>query len=242
MNPPANPPNPFSQRNSPRTQYIPGRGRPNTYVLECLLYLFLLYVFYLAADRYADAASFRQPSIVMFVFHWMFLYIHEGGHFLFSFFGRTLHILGGSFWQVMFPFLSFLIALRSADRIAPFPLFLTGFNLLGVSLYMRDAPLRQLALLGGDRSRHDWYNLFMQWEMLDSAETIADITYYLGFVVCLGSILAGFYLAYQAYFNPKIPADAKVQVSLDLAIQKKETGTESPEDHSISRDENPFGS
>jgi len=239
-NPPENPLNPFPLRNSLRNQYIPDRGQVSTFMLECLLYLSLIYVFYLAADRYADAASFRQPSIIIFVFHWMFLYIHEGGHFLFSLFGRTLYILGGSFWQVMFPFLSFLIALRSADRIAPFPLFLTGFNLMGVSLYMRDAPLHQLALLGGDRSRHDWYNLFVQWGMLDSAETIADITYYLGFVVCFGSLLAGFYLAYQSYFNPKIPPDAKVQVSLDIAIQKKEMRTETPQDGSALN--NPFGS
>lgn len=218
MNPTLNRSKPLPQPDSP-----PARGQIGMFVTEILFYLFFVYVFYLAADRYADAASFHRPSLIMFLFHSIFLFIHEGGHFLFSFFGRTLHILGGSFWQVMFPFLSFLLALRSADRIAPFPLFLTGFNLMGVSLYMRDAPFRQLALLGGDKSRHDWYNLLAQWDLLDSAETIADVTYYLGFLVCLGSIVAGVYLAYRSYFKPKVLADATLQHSLDNVVEREKT-------------------
>ena len=217
------------------------RTTPGTFAVEVMFYCFLIYVFYLAADRYADAMSFRQPSMIMFVFHSIFLFIHEGGHFLFSQFGRTLYILGGSFWQVMFPFLSFLLALRSSDRIAPFPLFLTGFNLMAVSLYMRDAPLRQLALLGGDKSRHDWFNLFTRWDMLDSAETISDITYYLGFFVCLGSILAGFYIAYRSFFNPKLIANGKLQLSLDEVIEKEETGPTSAGNKPAASNNNPFG-
>lgn len=208
-------------------QKLPGglrldRSKIGTFVTEVIFYCFLICVFYLALDRYADAMSFRKPSMIMFLFHSIFLFIHEGGHFLFKFFGHTLYVLGGSFWQVMFPFLSFLLAVRSADRIAPFPLFLTGFNLMGVSLYMRDAPLRQLVLLGGDKSRHDWHNLFVQWDMLDSAGTIADVTYYLGMVVCLGSIIAGFYFAFWAAFVSKNLADAKLQVTLEKTIQQEE--------------------
>ena len=178
------------------------RGDIKTLVLECALYGFLLYVFLLASDRYGDIRSYNKPTIIIFFFHWMFLYVHEGGHFLFSFFGRTLHILGGSFWQVMFPFLSFLIALRDSARIAPFPLFLTGFNLMAVSLYMRDAPYRRLPLLGGDKSGHDWANLFRQWDMMDSAGVIADVTYWLGFIFCFGSVGAGMFFALKSYYKP----------------------------------------
>jgi hypothetical protein len=162
---------------------------------EIVFYLFFAYVFYLAADRFKDVASYRNPSIIIFVFHSIFLYVHEGGHFLFRFFGRTLYILGGSFWQVMFPFLSFLLTVRDRSRIMPLPLFLTGFNLMDVSDYMRDAPYRQLQLLGGHKEWHDWYNLLSQWDMLDSAGTLADITYWLGFLICLGAILGGLWLA-----------------------------------------------
>jgi len=174
----------------------------STAVVEIIFYLFLCYVFYLAAARFSDVASYRQPSMIIFFFHSIFLFIHEGGHFLFKLFGRTLYILGGSFWQVMFPFLSFLIAIKNRQRIAPFPLFLTGFNLMDVSVYIRDAPLRQLQLLGGHRDWHDWFNLLSQWGMLDDAGTLADITYYLGIVICAGSIIGGFYLA-AALFREK---------------------------------------
>ncbi|MGH2566783.1 MAG: hypothetical protein ACRDGA_00465 [Bacteroidota bacterium] len=192
-----------------------------TLVLEVLFYGFLLYLFFVAADRYADAFSYRNPSVVLFVFHSIFLYVHEGGHFLFSFFGTTLAILGGSFWQVMFPLLAFVISLRDRSRIAPFPLFLTGFNLLAVSLYMRDARLRMLPLLGGDKRRHDWWNLFREWNMLDSAESVADVTYYLGILLCVGSIAAGLFLAFYAYLKPKTaPKEMSSKLNQTLATRR----------------------
>ena len=196
-----------------------------TLVLECLFYGFLLYLFFIAADRYADAFSYRNPSVVLFVFHWIFLYVHEGGHFLFSFFGKTLAILGGSFWQVMFPLLAFVIALRDRSRIAPFASFLTGFNLLAVSLYMRDARLRLLPLLGGDKRRHDWWNLFREWNMLDSAEIFADVTYGVGIVLCVGSVAAGLFLAFKAFFKPKTIAPKEITTTLDQTLAKRRVET-----------------
>lgn len=197
------------------------RGDMKTLILEATLYAFLLYVFFLAADRYGDIWSYNKPSRIIFFFHWMFLYVHEGGHFLFSFLGRTLNILGGSFWQVMFPFLSFLIAVRDSARIAPFPLFLTGFNLMAVSLYMRDAPYRRLPLLGGDKSGHDWANLFRQWDMMDSAGVVADLTYWLGIIFCVGSVGAGAFLAVKSYYKPTAPATGRTLTSVDEMVAKQ---------------------
>jgi len=199
------------------------RGEVKSLVLEIVFYGFLVYVFFLAADRYGDIWSYQKPSILIFIFHWIFLYVHEGGHFLFSFFGRTLSILGGSFWQVMFPFLSFLIALRDSPRIAPFPMFLTGFNLMAVSLYMRDAPSRRLPLLGGDKGRHDWGNLFRQWDMLDSAVDVADWTYWIGIISCVASIGVGLFLAGKSYYRPSMPASGKISTSLHDLVKKQET-------------------
>lgn len=177
----------------------------------------MMYILYLTADRFRDAITYRQPSVFIFLFHSIFLFIHEGGHFLFSLFGRTLHILGGSFWQIMFPFLSFLLATRDKAQYAPFPLFLTGYNMMDVSVYMRDAPLRQLPLLGGHASGHDWYNLFLEWDMMPQAGTVADIFYWLGCLVCVGSIIFGLTLAYKSYSNPVVPAP---QVTPDAAKMK----------------------
>ncbi len=197
------------------------RNPLSTLITELVFYGFLSYMFVIVADRYSSAENYGKPSTLLFVFHWMFLYIHEGGHFLFSFFGRTLNILGGSFWQVVFPLLSFLLALKQRSRIAPFPLLLTGFNLMAVSLYMLDAPLRRLPLLGGDKSRHDWYNLFTLWGMLDSAVTVADIIYYIGFGVSIVALAGGFYLAFTAFRKPSIAADVPLQSSVRQALRKE---------------------
>jgi hypothetical protein len=190
-------------------------------IVDIVFYLFMTYIFYLAADRFSDVASYRNPSIFIFFFHSIFLYIHEGGHFLFSFFGRTLHILGGSFWQIMFPFLSFLLAVRDTAEYAPFPLFLTGFNMMDVSVYMRDAPLRQLPLLGGHASGHDWFNLLYQWDMMADAPALADITYWFGFLTCLVSIGLGFYLAWRTYAVPVVPADPELREQIQKAMNNE---------------------
>lgn len=192
-------------------------------VLELIFYAFLAYVFYLAANQLKDEASFfRVRSIILFFFHTMFLYLHEGGHFLFSLFGRTLYILGGSFWQIMFPLLVFLFALRDRSRIAPFPLFLTGFSLMDVSLYIRDAPFRRLPLITRDKSGHDWANLLGGWRMLDSAETLADLTYFLGFFVALSALVAGFYIALRLPLRPRVVSGSDIQAALDERVRLKE--------------------
>lgn len=159
---------------------------------------------YQAAITFAEVRlGVPWPFLLLAIRNGIFLFIHEGGHFLFAFFGKTLAILGGSFWQVMFPLISFLIAVKQKSHVAPFALFWTGANMLDVSLYMRDAPLRWLPLLGGDKSRHDWFNLFSEWGMLDSAGTVADITYISGLLICIGSVGVGIYLAFYRYIHPK---------------------------------------
>lgn len=75
--------------------------------------------------------------------------------------------------------------------------------MMDVSLYIRDAPVRHLPLLGGHKSRHDWYNLLSDWNALDSAESLADLMYYSGVIMCFGAIGAGIFLAFWSFFRPK---------------------------------------
>jgi hypothetical protein len=171
--------------------------------LKILLYAFLTVYLIQAAETFIEFQPGQHwPFLLRAIRNGIFLFIHEGGHGLFMFFGRTLHVLGGSFWQIMFPVISFIIAVRKRSHVvAPFALFWAGANMLDVSLYMRDAPVRVLPLLG-PRSGHDWFYLFNKWGVLDSAGTIADLTYYLGLFICIGSILVGMALAVQRYLNP----------------------------------------
>ena len=160
-----------------------------------------------ATSFYTDRIAARWPAMLMLFRAWTFLPIHEAGHFLFMLFGRTIMLIGGSFWQIAFPVLWFLIALRQRSHVAPFPLFWVGENMMDVSLYMRDAVYRYLPLLGGRPSHHDWYQLFTMWGTMDSAETFADLMYYPGFVISAGAIAAGVFLAFRSAFRPQ-PAAA----------------------------------
>ena len=168
------------------------------------VYAFLILFFYQAAATFIEyKPGIPWPGLLSVVRTFIFLPLHEGGHFLFILFGKTLMILGGSFWQIMFPLLWFLIALKQRSHIAPFALFWAGENMMDVSLYIRDTPVRRLPLLGGHKSRHDWYNLLSDWSALDSAESLADLTYYAGVIICIGSIAAGIFLAFWSFFRPK---------------------------------------
>ena len=194
-----------AQRMDPLERWIP-------LGLKSFVYLILTVYLIQAADVFYEVALPARPwPFLLFALRTIFLFIHEGGHFLFMFFGETLNILGGSFWQIAFPLISCIIAIRKRSHfIAPFALFWVGTNMMDVSLYMRDAPLRLLPLLGGHKSRHDWWNLFRKWEMLDSAGTVADIFYFLGLIVSIVAIGGGIYFAIHRFLHPvayKIPDD-----------------------------------
>lgn len=181
----------------PLERYVP-------LVLKSFVYLILVIYLIQAADVFYEyVPGAHWPFLLMAIRNGIFLFIHEGGHFLFMFFGDTLHILGGSFWQIVFPLLSFIIAVRKRSHfIAPFALFWVGTNMMDVSLYMRDAPIRLLPLLGGHKSWHDWWNLFRKWDMLDSAGTVADLFYFTGLLVGIVAIGGGVYLAFHRFLNP----------------------------------------
>ncbi len=168
------------------------------------VYAVLGIFFYQAATTFLEYHPMQPWPVFLSVFRmFTFLPIHEAGHFLFRLFGKTLYILGGSFWQVMFPVIWFAIALKQRSQTAPFAGFWIGENLMDVSLYIRDAQFMALPLLGGESIGHDWKNLLMQWDAVDAAGTIADITYYSGFIIGLGSIAAGIGWALFTFFAPK---------------------------------------
>jgi len=185
------------------------------------VYAFLTFYFFQALDAFYEYRPGMRWGNLLFISRtFTFLPLHEGGHFLFRFFGRTLYVLGGSFWQIMFPLLWFIIALRQRSSVFPFALFWVGENMMDVSLYVRDAPVRMLPLLGGDKSGHDWHYLLSQWGAMDEAGTLADIMYYGGILTCIGAISTGVVLAVIAYVRsgrPVPPSAAPAPVLTDEA-------------------------
>jgi hypothetical protein len=123
------------------------------------------------------------------------LIIHEAGHFIFMFFGEFIHVLSGSFLQILVPvvFAGYFFLLRqwfSGSAI----LFWIGQNIISVATYLGDAVSQQLPLLGGDGVMHDWGYLLSQTGLLGYTDLIARILNSLGFaVIIIASLLCLFW-------------------------------------------------
>jgi hypothetical protein len=118
------------------------------------------------------------------------LAFHEAGHLFLAPFGRTLHLLGGTLFQLAVPLAVMIHFLR---RERPFAAataaWWLGENLLNVAVYMADARELRLELVGG--GEHDWNSLFYQFSLLgeDSVRRISGLTRGLGTGVMALAIL-----------------------------------------------------
>jgi hypothetical protein len=179
----------------PVARYVP-------LALRLLVYVFLTVILIQAIPIfYSYDPNEPWPRLIWLLRTFTFLPLHEGGHFLFILFGRTLHALGGSFWQVMFPVLWFAIALKQKSQVAPFPLFWAGENMMDVSLYIRDSQDMVLPLLGGHKSGHDWHYLLTLWDLIDDCQEIADAMYFLGLAIAVIAIVGGVAWALVAFYK-----------------------------------------
>ena len=120
------------------------------------------------------------------------LAVHEAGHLVFSAFGETMTILGGSLFQVIVPAAFVAYFARTRQRYAAaVTMSWVAVNLLNVSRYVGDARARELPLLGGEDSIHDWWYLLINWDLLPRDLVIARWVHFLGVVAFLSSLLAG---------------------------------------------------
>lgn len=209
------------------------RGELLTFILELVLYGLLSIVMVQALGYYWQDSLKPMPTL-LWIFRTVELYLHEGGHFISRPFGETLAIFGGSFWQIMFPFLLFLFALRDRSRISPFPLFYAGLSTMDVSYYARDAMFRIQPLIGGmHKNMHDWFRLAIRWKLQDDMETIADTLYYAGALCCAGAIGAGLFLTMKSYFRPMVHSTGEISASLNEIMSSRKL---TPEDQATVQD------
>ena len=104
-----------------------------------------------------------EPGIL----HNIDLPIHETGHLVFMPFGETMHILGGSLFQILFPaiFVGYFVAVRRDRFAAAVCLVWVAQNFFDVAIYVADARAQELPLVGG--GEHDWFNLLDGWNVLE---------------------------------------------------------------------------
>src|SRR5215203_1114800 len=133
------------------------------------------------------------------------LAVHEAGHLVFSAFGETLTILGGSAFQVIVPLAFVGYFARSKQRYAAaVTTSWVGISLVNVARYIADARAQELPLLGGEDSIHDWWYLLINWDLLKSDLTIARWVHFAGTVALLMAVVGGaWYCGFRTRSQPR---------------------------------------
>src|SRR5881296_2670802 len=132
---------------------------------------------------------------------------YEGGHLIFSPFGRFMMVLGGSLGQLLMPLIclgAFLFYNNDAFG-ATVALWWFAESLMDLSPYINDARDLQLILLGGVTGQevegHDWEYLLanLGWSQYD--HTLAHAAYSIGIYFMVLAFLWGALLLYRQYQN-----------------------------------------
>ena len=138
---------------------------------------------------FATADLTHDPNPLVVLVHAFNLIVHEAGHFLFRWFGQTVHALGGSLMQLLLPAVFVYQGVYWDHRAGTqLSLLLLGQNAVDVSIYAADAQTRALPLLGGDRVFHDWYVILGNLGALEAAPVVAG-GFYAFALVCWAVML-----------------------------------------------------
>ena len=135
--------------------------------------------------------AFSQHGQFLFI-DFANLVIHEGGHLLFGWAGRTLGLWGGTLLQWLVPALLAVYFMTQA-HVAGFT-FCTFFffeNWLYTATYMADARAMALPLVtagNADYVEHDWNAIFSSLGVLAYDTQIAAVVRFLGWCGMLGTV------------------------------------------------------
>ena len=125
------------------------------------------------------------------------LVIHEAGHLLFSWFGESVQVLGGTLGQLFVPAaFTVYFFFRKEYFSSAVTLFWVGQNFFNISVYIKDAQAMALPLVsvgGGQDTIHDWNYLLTAVGLLRWDHVIGNIVYFLGVLVVAAAVIAGIY-------------------------------------------------
>ena len=121
------------------------------------------------------------------------LLFHEAGHVFFGIFGRTLHFLGGTLGQLVFPVATAFHFERRGQRFdAAVCVLWLGESLMYAGAYVGDAQRRTLPLVND--GIHDWWWLLGRAGLLPYAEGLGTAVHFLA----SGVVVAALVLAARA--------------------------------------------
>jgi hypothetical protein len=123
------------------------------------------------------------------------LLIHEGGHGIFSFFGKFIYTLGGTLAQILIPGM-FVIYYYVVQKKILFQVFLVwlGQNFINISIYTADARARKRPLLGGKKVYHDWTYILNELGLILYDKEVGMLFYSLGLISFFLALVAPLFL------------------------------------------------
>lgn len=169
-------------------------------VLKLVVWLYLAYVTIFLLTSYAPQTPGYAPPALLWILDIINLFIHEAGHLFFKIFGMWLHIIAGSLFQVALPLALAIVTARHRLSQVGYPAFWVGESLVNVSVYIKDAPYKHLRLIARGLI-HDW-NWLLSGN-LEAAEPLGEIAYWLGILLCIGSVTGGAYFAVRTWRHPE---------------------------------------
>ena len=127
--------------------------------------------------------SLNQGKFIILVDH-LNLLIHEGGHGVFSLFGRFLYTLGGTLMQILIPALVMIYFFLN-KKIAGMQVSTVwlGQNFMNIGRYAADARAQALPLLGGKNVYHDWTYILNKLNILEYDAAVGVIFYVSGITI-----------------------------------------------------------
>jgi hypothetical protein len=137
--------------------------------------------------------------------HLINLPFHEAGHFVFSPFGRFIHVLGGTLGQLLVPLMvvgSFLG--KSNPFGAVVGVWWLGESFMDCAPYIGDARAGELMLLGGVTGQempdyHDWEVLLSRTGLLAYDHVLAKTFWTVGMLLLLASLAWGGFILWRQW-------------------------------------------
>lgn len=137
--------------------------------------------------------------------------IHELGHFVFAFFGRFLHVAGGSFWQLAAPLIGAAMFWRQRDYFA---LCVAAYwlcsSLFQLASYIADARAQELGLVHPFQAldpdlalQHDWAYLLESVGLLNGDVFLGVLTRLLAMLIWLISLAWGGWICWKIARKPE---------------------------------------
>jgi len=164
-----------------------------SWLIRLPVLLFFIYIFI----RYLGDASYRSA------FDGINYGVHEFGHVLFSIFGQTVGIAGGSLSETLSPVVVMAGFLRQGDFFAvSFALGWFSTALFHVAVYVADARSLELELVApwafdSDSIIHDWNYLLSKFNMLQYDNTLAFALRCVAVLAMLACLVTGSWLLFQ---------------------------------------------